>query len=593
MRVLAVLIAAICAPVLFAGEDALIAPVPSDPSVVKSVNLQGGSALVRLSTRVGQPLDQDKLRKDVQALWATGQFTDIQVKTKDDRDGTSVVFAVVEKPRVYLHFMRIEPHSFGLAPNLSMGTPIDEVQAQRVAGQIRRKLIEKGYPNPVVEPELVPYGKNKADLLLHVKPGDSVEVKHVDIGGDTVFPPKDVARALRALKSQRIVPPIPWIWHGYVMRPAYSEAAVQSDLARLQSFYIERGYFDARVSIDDTSIEGGKANLKFFVKAGPHYKVRQIEVSGNDIPSQLEAPKYGLFQSSYICSCMMNLRREAEKRGIVDFNSHMSFRRVSTEESAEPMVDVNAEVEEGRSYTVNRIELQGLKHYKEGTVRKNLLLDEGDILDETVLRKSIARLNESQLFDTIDESQVAINTDDKTGTADVTIPLHERKRGMWNFSGPLGPISLEGPLQAMVATRLPPWGQGLFELSTYYISFNLLGFVRPIASALPLGFPKQGIFPILSLMRPFSPGAGWMSGFMIAPQLGWQASLLSYGTAQTSSRLVPLLMGSQHLTPQLPVTFERAAGDGVLLCDPPKPRLHTVRAGAAILLQLLGSSPII
>ncbi len=289
----------------------------------------------------------------------------------------------------------------------------------------------------------------------------------------------------------------------------------------------------------------------------------------------------------------MNLRREAEKRGIVDFNSHMSFRRVSTEESAEPMVDVNAEVEEGRSYTVNRIELQGLKHYKEGTVRKNLLLDEGDILDETVLRKSIARLNESQLFDTIDESQVAINTDDKTGTADVTIPLHERKRGMWNFSGPLGPISLEGPLQAMVATRLPPWGQGLFELSTYYISFNLLGFVRPIASALPLGFPKQGIFPILSLMRPFSPGAGWMSGFMIAPQLGWQASLLSYGTAQTSSRLVPLLMGSQHLTPQLPVTFERAAGDGVLLCDPPKPRLHTVRAGAAILLQLLGSSPII
>ena len=667
MRILAVLVAGLCASVLFAGEEApLVAPVPSTAGTVKSVAVQGGYSHVRLSTKVGDPVDQTILNKDVRALWgsglfsdvqvitkeakdgtsvvfvvtpkplviqagnvksvaveggstnvrlstkvgdpvqqanigkdvralwASGQFTDIQVKTKEERDGTAVVFNVTPKTQLYLHDMRIEPNSYGMAPNLAIGSPIDEVQAQRISGQIRNKLVEKGFKDAVVDPELIPYGKNKVDLIIHVKAGDSIQVKNVKIEGDTVFPEKDVRRALQAVRDKRIIPPIPGIWHGYVIHAAYSEAAVQSDLAKLQSFYIERGYFDARVSVEDSQIKGENASLRLFVKAGPHYNVREIDVTGTGVEeTKLDPPKSGLFQAKPLCSCLIAMRREAEKKGVFDFNTHMSYRPVEDAKGADPTVDLMAEVEEGRTYTINRIEFTGVRHYKDATARRNFLLDEGDLLDSTKLRKSLSRLNQTNLFEQVEEGQVQINTDERTGTADITVPLTERKRGMWNFSGPVGPISFAGPVQGMIASRLPPWGQGIFELSTYYLSLSVIGYFSPIAKLLPMSLSKQGILPVLSLFRPYNPGDGWKSGFLIAPQLGWQASVYTYGTTQAASRLIPLITGNQRFTPQLAVSFDRPAGEGVLLCNPPQPRFHTARMGAAMLLQFLASSPML
>src|SRR6185295_16697985 len=91
--------------------------------------------------------------------------------------------------------------------------------------------------------------------------------------------------------------------------------------------------------------------------------------------------------------------------------------------------------------------------------------------------------NRAMMFERVDERQVSIQTDDHTGTADITVHLTERKRGAWNLAGPVGPMSLAGPLRASIGARLPAWGQGLLELSTYTASFNLFAFSR---SFLPL-----------------------------------------------------------------------------------------------------------
>ena len=595
MRNFAVLAASLCAFVFAtlspAADEASIAPVPRTPSLVKSVTVEGGTAKIKLATRVGEQVDPGHLRKDVQALWSTGQFEDIRVQTTEDIDGTAVVFEVFGKPTLFLRDLRMEPNNFGMQPTLTTGTPIDPFRAQQVAGQIRRKLIERGYQDATVEPELKPIGKNKADLLIHVTAGDSIKVDEVELTGNTVFGPKEVQNALQALRIRRIVPAIPGIWHGYVMHPAYSEEAVQSDLARLQSFYLARGYFDARISLDNAVVEGENAKLRLFVNPGPHYQVKQMEISGTGIETNIMAPRNGLFVSRDLCSCLMRYRRDAEKKGIVDFNARLNFHTLESEPGHDPIADLTAQVDQGKPYTINRIEFQGPKHYKEATIRKNMLLDEGDILDQTMLRKSLARLNQTQMFDPVEETQVAVNTDEATGTANILIPLHERKRGTWNFSGPVGPISFAGPLQFMLASRLPPWGQGILELSTYYISFSAIGFAQPLAKIIPLTLARQGILPVFSIFRPYTPGEGWKSGFLIAPQLGWQTALYTYATTQITSRLVPIIAGNDRYISQLAVTFERPAGDGVLLCDPPKPRFHLARASAAMALQFLASSP--
>jgi len=224
-------------------------------------------------------------------------------------------------------------------------------------------------------------------------------------------------------------------------------------------------------------------------------------------------------------------------------------------------------------------------------LRRNLLLNESDILDERLLRKSVERLNRTGFFEPMDVGNVQIVTNGSSSVADLRIRVKERKRGQWNISGPVGPVKLAGPLQAAISKRLPAWGSGIFELSTYYASFSLIGFPASIARLLPLA-TYHGFAPILSLQRPYIPGEGWRSGFTIAPQLGWQAMALGYAATQIGERLAPLLLGESRITPELPVMVERPSGDGELLCDPPKPRLSKVRFGAAVLVQFAASVPV-
>ena len=177
----------------------------------------------------------------------------------------------------------------------------------------------------------------------------------------------------------------------------------------------------------------------------------------------------------------------------------------------------------GSRFTSAASSLSGNRHFSEAAVRSNFLLDEGDLLDEHLLRKSMARLNEASFFAPISERNTILHTDPKTGVADIDIRVMERKRGSWNLSGPVGPASIAGPVEASIRTRLPAWGSGLLEASTYSISLSMFAFAH---SFLPvLGVPNIPLIPIVALNRPYSPGAGWKSGFMIIPA----ARLAVYG----------------------------------------------------------------
>jgi Surface antigen variable number repeat len=244
-------------------------------------------------------------------------------------------------------------------------------------------------------------------------------------------------------------------------------------------------------------------------------------------------------------------------------------------------------VDRGNPFHIGRIEFTGNRHFSEAAVRSNFLLDEGDLLDEHLLRKSMARLNEANFFAPINEHTTIIHTDPKTGIADIDIRVTERKRGAWNLSGPVGPASIAGPLEASIHTRLPAWGSGMLEASTYTVSFTMFAFVH---SFLPvLGLPKIPFVPIAALNRPYSPGAGWKSGFMIIPQLGWQYMALGYGVSQLQHRLLPVLQGDRGLEPELPVTVETPNTQTTMFCEPPAPRYAPARSALAMGLRFIGS----
>jgi outer membrane protein insertion porin family len=569
----------------FAEEP--LAPVTSDALVVKSVRVVGTKSAVDLKTQVGQNFDASTIQSDVRHLWATGRFDDIRVETSREDQGTGVTFKVVEMPQLQLHTFHVEPSTFGLQMNLPEGTPMSRLRAHQIAYQAQQDLRSDGFRTATVDYDLVPYIGNKVDLHLNIDAGERIRVKQVEFTGDTEFDSKDLRGNLRALKIKRVTPPIPGIWQGWRLYPGYSPEGVQGDLALLRSYYISKGYFDATVKLDQVQVAQKAAHVSINVQAGQLYHVRNLQVSGIGVMPKVTHPMNGLMRSQNFCSTLFVARREAEHDGILDFTVNLQVQPTEASIKDAPEADLNATIERGSPFHVGRIEFTGNRHFSEAAVRSNFLLDEGDLLDEHLLRKSMARLNEANFFEPVTEHNTMIHTDPKTGIADIDIRVMERKRGSWNLSGPVGPASVAGPVEASIRTRLPAWGSGLLEASTYTVSLSVFAFVH---SFLPvLGVPKIPLIPLAALNRPYTPGEGWKSGFMIIPQLGWQYMVLGYGVTQLEHRLLPVLQGDRGLEPELPVTVDTPTSRTTMFCEPPAPRLSPVRTALAMGLRFIGS----
>ena len=208
-------------------------------------------------------------------------------------------------------------------------------------------------------------------------------------------------------------------------------------------------------------------------------------------------------------------------------------------------------------------------------LREDLRTHEGALFDQRLLRKSVDRLNRTQLFEPIAIEDVRIRSDETSGVADIDVRLTERKRGAWNISGPVGPASFAGPLQGSLSARL---------LSTFVVSLSMAAFVQPILPAWAIA-SKHTLFPVLSLQRPFSPVGGWLSGFSLAPQLGWRASAFSYATTQLQRRALPALAGDRSLIPAVTVVVERRSGEAAMFCEPPGPKFVWLRRAASLAVQ--------
>lgn len=311
----------------------------------------------------------------------------------------------------------------------------------------------------------------------------------------------------------------------------YSPEAVEAHAARLRAHYVAQGYFDARVLTGEEQ-RGQSMLVDFHVEPGRFYHPLDTRV---------------------LCGCLFAERRRAERAGVLDFD-------VTVDESGA------WSVARGRAYTVGRIRFLGATHYSDASIRRHFLLDEAAPLDSWLLRQSIVRLNRTGWFEPLDEAGVHLRADERTGIAGITVNLTERKRGAWNFSGPL-------PLVASIGMRVP-------AAATYTAGFQTVAYSMILKLA-----ANRRFLPVFSLARPFTPGGGWLSGFAFAPQMGAKWIGLHYAGEQVEGRLGPALAGARP--PGIAAAMPRPDGDSApVFCPPPRPRWPAARTAAGFALGI-------
>jgi outer membrane protein assembly factor BamA len=544
----------------------------SGPQKIETIEIRGTKRPLRLETAAGQVLDPARINHDVHRLWATGWFSDVRVEAGDAAGGKHVVFTVKEKQRLFLRKVLFDPSHWESPVKLLPGTTIDMVQARRMAAALERQLFSEGYTRAKVEPELIPAGFQQADVKLHVDEGPRCRMQEVRFSGELGLSQHDLQRALHRTRAR-------------FFHPGYSDNAVNEDLERLRSLYISRGYFDARLAADKPQFTGKRAAVKISIAAGPRYRVDRLELSGFRGLTRLAPGPGGEFPSRELCRCLLEARRQAEAEGRAGFAVRLEAEAVPGK--AQPHVLLTARIDPGEPYSVARIEFRGNHVFSDSTLRKALVLDEGDLFDRERLRRSLARLNRLGLLEPLSERDVAFDYNREARTVNATIFIREKKRGRWWFSGPLGPPGIAGPLQAGIASRLPAWGRGALELSTYYGYFSPLMYTPALLKSLPWAAQPGRLVPWVALERPYLPGQGWLSGFRWSPGWDYRQVLGGYGLMHLQVAGRSALQVDNPLAVDLAVPFEWTGSGsevgshplqaGTLLCESRRPRLYLPR----------------
>ncbi len=571
-------------PVMYSAAVLLLVfglPLMGGAPLIHSVQVEGTSRPFDLVTKAGEPMDPDHLSQDVRMIWKTGSFDDVQVEQTDTELGPDITFHVTEKPRVYLRKVEFSERTPKRNVTLPPGSTIDPLTAHELAKKVERQLHEEGYAHGRVRAELLPAGYRQADLRLDVDAGDRYRVWKVEFTGDLGVTAEELEKSLSATRVKRI---LGGIWKS---RPVYSQEAVDGDLHRLRSVYTAHGYFDARVGFGGLEYRGDLVKLTYCVDAGKKYDVRMVEVDGKPIPVGPDRE----FPVKQVCKCLLDARRQADREGHIDFDVKLQVKDV------EPRVaDVTADIETGEAFSVGRINFVGNHSFSDATLRKALVLDEGAPFDQTLLGRSIVRLNRLGILEPLTEKNVRVLRDPLTKQVRVDVAVKETRPGRWSFSGPIGTFGMGGPLQGAVMSRLPSWGRGVFEASTYVVSVSLIGFGNPWAKFLPF-MKRTEWMPYIRLDRPFLEGQGWKSGFTIAPQFGWQGMLASYGMTQVQGRLRNALLGDTPAPAPIfiPVTHSSLNQRettlvpnvaGTLICEQKASRWNMVRTGAVTAVEL-------
>jgi hypothetical protein len=259
-----------------------------------------------------------------------------------------------------------------------------------------------------------------------------------------------------------------------------------------------------------------------------------------------------------LCACLLDLRRSAEAQGRLDSTAEVE----STGSGG--LADLTVRISAGSAHAVGRINFVGHSRINDSTIRRAMTIYERGLLDVGQLRRSLARINDIGVFEPLTLADISIARRDDGVTADLTIPLRARKRRWWSVSGPLVPGI--GTLQASLSSRLPPWGRGVFEATTYFVSLNAAGFARPF----------------LALQRPVIPGQELLSGFAVSPTLSPWAMLRHYGLTHLAHRMGPLLDEHGNEPLAVPVTSAGQIEAEPLICVPAKARLWWLRRGATV-----------
>jgi len=298
---------------------------------------------------------------------------------------------------------------------------------------------------------------NAVILVFKIDEGPKVKVGKIKFTGNHAFSDRKLIRAMHHDRPYAI--PL-YFTNINVMSKTYDhDKLIEDQEVGVRGLYQDNGYM--KVSLPDPILENvdtqgwklgipltgrttGKAvNITIPIEEGDKYTMGTIKIVSSDPDKALSLKADALktvfplkpgdvFSAAKVRKAMETYTNIYGQYGFIDFvpQPQMDF-----DEQAK-RINVTMQFDEGKQYYVRRIEFSGNTTTRDKVIRRELLIDEGQLFNKRAWEISILRLNQLNYFDKIEADKSAeIKRDTKAGTVDILLKLKEKGKQSIGLQG--------------------------------------------------------------------------------------------------------------------------------------------------------------
>jgi outer membrane protein insertion porin family len=425
----------------------------------------------RIFSREGDRYSVDALRRDFQALWNTQFFEDIRLTVEDDPmvpNGKIVIFNVTERPiirRIEYKGNKSITESDILDAfkqrkvGLTVESQFDPTKIKRAEVVLKQLLAEHGRQFATVKPTYERIAaSNAVKLAFNIDEGPKVKVGTITIIGNRAFSSRKLIRTMR--HDRPIAVPL-GIANIPILSKTFDRPKLDEDLeVGIRGLYQDHGYFKVNVDvkglktvdINRAGIPGpwplvgakhGKAtNIAISVDEGQQYRMGKLVFRSADPDQGLIIKPEALqrlfpiregdiFSASKIRKALDTYKKLYGEYGYIDF--------VATPDTEiddnKKVVNLTMVFDQQKQFFVRRIEFSGNTTTRDKVIRRELLLDEGQVFNDRLWELSLLRLNQLGYFNPIKPENAELKRNVKAGTVDIKLKVKEKGKQSITFNG--------------------------------------------------------------------------------------------------------------------------------------------------------------
>jgi len=336
---------------------------------------------------IGEILTEKMGQRAIKYLYSTGLFKEIKLEAERKGGGVKVWIVAEEYPR--LRSVNFEGNKKikdkEISPLIDISPPmlVSDRRLFRIKKAILNLYREKGFRGTKVDLKR-DYLEGEMDVTFEITEGKKLVLVGVKFWGNEKIKSRTLGGKIKHRGKKK------WM---FWRKGEIVDSTLVQDVKRIEDYYREKGFLDAKVDSYKINENNSRAVLNFYITEGIKYYVGSIIFVGNEYlknPEKYIKLKRGdIFNNKSFQRSIQNMYTFYTNNGYlyVNINPDMQFQGDT--------VNITLSVTEGDKVFVKYIDIKGNEKTYDKVIRRNITIFPGDIFKrEEVInsQKNIFRL---------------------------------------------------------------------------------------------------------------------------------------------------------------------------------------------------------